>query len=661
MKKRKNVTKRIYGAICLLLVQLMLLSASGCKKSTTDDTQPSSESVEQETAAPEGDDTPAVKYEIRETTTVYEEFDSAKLGSVVSSQDKNVTTLISAAFDSADELAGKASAKDDTLVSVSDGVFRMPYKDGAFISGWTTWSPEISMQFDRYKQIQLSCDMSVPQADGTANWLGAFWGCYVSDYTSKIPDQPGDGLWFSFSRENKLTIYGADIASWPVGFVSVELPVNISNAKAQISIVCSEDKNTSVFASVNGVQTLVCKVTFTDGTMTVSDSSGQVIYSHEADVKTLAGDHFVLFTHMGAIEMDNFEILGCNKAYTETTKEIVATPSAGHSLGLDYDKANELISICYSIWFDGILGSGTEPVTDFNNITEVLEGKRDWGSVTAFHYWAKPAQGYYRSSDKQAAKNNLQLLGDADVDFLILDLTNHNDGYAKGSQLWNSWVKAPIETLLDSIMEMRADGKKVPYVVMWVGESEGKLFDDIYDTFYTQKKWEDCFVYSEGKPFMLLTTDTDEFVRADKFTVRKMWGLTSERNIWRFLNIDNKNTAAVDKNGSAEQISVAVASQETYMSASTAHGRNKGEFWYTQWTEAFRVHPKVVTLTWWNEWAAQRFDVDGKICFTDNYNTEYSRDIEPMEGGHGDLYYRWLCEYVRAYRAGEECPHLVEE
>ena len=52
---------------------------------------------------------------------------------------------------------------------------------------------------------------------------------------------------------------------------------------------------------------------------------------------------------------------------------------------------------------------------------------------------------------------------------------------------------------------------------------------------------------------------------------------------------------------------------------------------------------------------------DGETTFVDNYTQEYSRDIEPMEGGHGDLYYRWLCEYVRAYKAGEDCPTLTEE
>ena len=73
------------------------------------------------------------------------------------------------------------------------------------------------------------------------------------------------------------------------------------------------------------------------------------------------------------------------------------------------------------------------------------------------------------------------------------------------------------------------------------------------------------------------------------------------------------------------------------------------------------MRPKVLTRTWWIEWAAQRFIVDGQTAFVDNYNQEYSRDIEPMEGGHGDQYYQWMKQYIEAYKAGKDCPRLVEE
>ena len=105
-------------------------------------------------------------------------------------------------------------------------------------------------------------------------------------------------------------------------------------------------------------------------------------------------------------------------------------------------------------------------------------------------------------------------------------------------------------------------------------------------------------------------------------------------------------------------MTVGVAMQQTYMSnTSTATGRNPGITFYNQWKNAFAAKPQVVTISWWNEWAAQR---QSNGAFTDAYNTEYSRDIEPMSGGHGDQYYQWMKQYIAAYKAGESCPRLVE-
>ena len=88
---------------------------------------------------------------------------------------------------------------------------------------------------------------------------------------------------------------------------------------------------------------------------------------------------------------------------------------------------------------------------------------------------------------------------------------------------------------------------------------------------------------------------------------------------------------------------------------SNALGREGGCTFWHQWQNAFESRPKVVTVTWWNEWIAQRFE-DNK--FVDNYSEEYSRDIEPMEGGHGSKYYDWMKEYIAAYKSHSECPEL---
>ncbi len=40
----------------------------------------------------------------------------------------------------------------------------------------------------------------------------------------------------------------------------------------------------------------------------------------------------------------------------------------------------------------------------------------------------------------------------------------------------------------------------------------------------------------------------------------------------------------------------------------------------------------------------------GEVYFIDQYNQEYSRDIEPMQGGHGDNYYYQLMANIRKYK-----------
>lgn len=341
--------------------------------------------------------------------------------------------------------------------------------------------------------------------------------------------------------------------------------------------------------------------------------------------------------------------------------------------GLDITGRNDLVGICYTMWFNAIHGNGEGKIETALNVTELKEqygfsaeygfgtAEEQHNHVPAFHYWGKPAQGYYRSTDKEAIRNNMTLLSRAGVDFIILDYTyatapNYNPGTAE----FEKYILGPSAALLDTIVEMRAEGRSTPYVVYWLGSHN--MFGTVYEYFYSVEKWKDCFVYWSGKPFIMNWEKEVGDATNGTFTVRSMYGLraTVDRGQWSYLELDNAKTVSYYKN-KPEHVSVAVAAQETYMSQPTAHGRNGGRFWNRQWQTAFQYHPKIVTVTWWNEWCAQEYYVSGVgYVFTDNFDVEHSRDIEPMEGGHGDLYYRWLCEYIRAYRAGESCPTLVE-
>ena len=61
-------------------------------------------------------------------------------------------------------------------------------------------------------------------------------------------------------------------------------------------------------------------------------------------------------------------------------------------------------------------------------------------------------------------------------------------------------------------------------------------------------------------------------------------------------------------------------------------------------------------VTGWNEWVAGRFSMHGPLTFVDQFTEEYSRDIEPMRGGHADNYYYQLVANVRRYKGMPPLP-----
>lgn len=338
---------------------------------------------------------------------------------------------------------------------------------------------------------------------------------------------------------------------------------------------------------------------------------------------------------------------------------------------LEISDKNDLVGILYSTWFNPVINDYGQ---NQYNITEILAGAASWGPENAFHYWAKPALGYYRSDDKNVIRTHMTQLAEAGVDFIIVDNTNTGLSWW-GTSYWDQMVGESMTALLDTIVEMREEGLKTPYVVTWNntnGDTAGEwmVTKIIYNLYIDNPKYENVWVYWDNKPFVLTTEDMSSLPISPstiELTWRKMWGLQPSLATyeWSYLQTDNiKGGKRPD--GTYEQMSVSVAMQQAYMSNTNtiypnAIGRNYGITWYNQWAKAFTNRPKVVTVTWWNEWIAQRIYANSRYNFTDNYNAAYSRDIEPMTGGHGDQYYRWLTEYIRAYKAHETVPRLVEE
>ena len=80
-----------------------------------------------------------------------------------------------------------------------------------------------------------------------------------------------------------------------------------------------------------------------------------------------------------------------------------------------------------------------------------------------------------------------------------------------------------------------------------------------------------------------------------------------------------------------------------------------------QWRRALQVDPPFVFVTGWNEWTAGFYSEWAGYkapppIFVDEFSEEYSRDIEPMAGGHGDDYYYQLVSAVRRYKGARPVP-----
>ena len=128
----------------------------------------------------------------------------------------------------------------------------------------------------------------------------------------------------------------------------------------------------------------------------------------------------------------------------------------------------------------------------------------------------------------------------------------------------------------------------------------------------------------------MLTTDALPNELAQYFTLRKMWGLQSTlaEGEWSFMQDAPQNVGMA--NGVAEEVSVCTAKQSSYISdETTATSRQEGATFQAQWGRAFDVKPKVVMLTWWNEWIAQRQadDALGNPQFVDEFDSGKSSSM----------------------------------
>lgn len=180
------------------------------------------------------------------------------------------------------------------------------------------------------------------------------------------------------------------------------------------------------------------------------------------------------------------------------------------------------------------------------------------------------------------------------------------------------------------------------------------------------------FIYSGGEDLEVRNFFTFRKPQADYFQ-----GPTAP-NMWSWLEVYPQHVYKNAK-GEKEQMAVGVAQNAIgtrlgTLSEPGAKGRNYhqglldtrpdavllGLNFQEQWNRALQEDPKFIFITGWNEWYAGRFTeflgVKLPVMFVDSFNQEFSRDIEPMRGGHGDNYYYQMIANIRRYKGVRPPP-----
>ncbi|CAF1375982.1 unnamed protein product [Rotaria sordida] len=256
-----------------------------------------------------------------------------------------------------------------------------------------------------------------------------------------------------------------------------------------------------------------------------------------------------------------------------------------------------------------------------------------WGPLYSSHHWGESIFGYYVIDDDFILRKHASMIVNAGVDVIIFDVSNavtYRNSYQKLCSIYS---------------DIRMKGGRTPQIAFLCpfGNPEDigrKTTGTLYEDLYVNGSYSNLWFRWKGKPLMLADPEyVDDDIR-QFFTLRRNIAPYNQGptgpDQWAWLEVYPQHVYP-NSDGEKEEVAVGVAQNyNTIQYNSTAPMSwpvNLGLNFAEQWERALEIDPLFIFVTGWNEWTA-----------------EFSRDIEPMNGGHGDNYYYQLCDYVRRYK-----------
>jgi hypothetical protein len=341
-------------------------------------------------------------------------------------------------------------------------------------------------------------------------------------------------------------------------------------------------------------------------------------------------------------------------------------------------RPDKFVGIFYFNWQASFTGPpfNHARVLDNTKLIAANPAQPAWGAPGVPHYWGEPRFGYYRPDDPWVIRKHAQMLVDAGVDVIIFDVTN------------GPTYDAEREALCTVFEQIRAEGGRTPQIAVLANAASAAVVTRLWETFYQPGKHRALWFQWQGRPLLLAPPEgLSEAVQAF-FTVRQSWAWTKQwggggwfgngRDKWPWLDTAPQGFGWHDSPDKAEAVAVGVAQHATSNIGRSFHASRQpppseqrpgqGLYFDEQWRHALPLNPEFIFVTGWNEWIAGRFLSDGaspflgrilpagETFFVDAYSQEYSRDIEPMRGGHGDNYYWQMVAGIRRFKGARPVP-----
>lgn len=509
-----------------------------------------------------------------------------------------------------------------------------------------------------------------------------------------------DGLWISLSNGK----IGLKVNSYETTrYIAADIDMSSASSLNTV-VVCDDMENgeITVYKKTGGdyedladISVVSDKITLAHGSNSVQSAPGHVI--------SPSGYFAAYINGMGSGWMDNINAwipqggaasavspLNYRDVFSDTwamTDELGRSAPAYQSA--DDAPKDKKVGMFYFLWHNNsnmtlydhnalYLSGGMNAVMNlYNN-----------GPIGAAEYWAEPYFGYYRSDDRWIIRKHAEMLSQAGVDFVFFDVSN-------GVMYDNIYY-----TVLSEWEEMRKEGFKTPQIVFFMGDNGGtgdSDLKDIWTNIYSKGLYQDLWFMVDGKPLLLgnvAAAQKDQAIKSavSFFTVRRSWaynGWTKDgKGKWPWL-AEYPQIPGKSPSGSIEQLVVSAGFHAStscgrsyadgYEHSDNTAGNGKssdfefhdpstplGLAYSEEWSRVGQVNPMYLMITGWNEWTAGKWQESGSEPFAntftaakggkypniyvDNFNPEFSRDVEPMTGGFIDNYYAQTVENVWKFK-----------